>query len=65
MGGESCLGIPQSDTSRHRDIGRTELSAHSLAGIVFLLFVIEKLLTDFSKKGLDDAFLATVGIKED
>lgn len=36
-----------------------------LAGIVFLLFVIEKLLTDFIKKGTDDAFLATVGIKED
>jgi TRAP-type transport system small permease protein len=36
-----------------------------VAGLIFLLFVIEKLLSDFTNKGKDDAFLAAVGATED
>lgn len=36
-----------------------------LAGIVFLLFVIEKLATDFTNRGHDDAFLASIGVEEE
>ena len=36
-----------------------------LAGVIFVLFVIEKLANDFVNRGHDDAFLTTVGMKED
>ena len=35
-----------------------------LSGVIFLLFVIEKLVTDFGTGGSDDAFLKTVDAVE-
>ena len=36
-----------------------------LSGVVFLLFVIEKLANDFTKRGHDDAMLASMGLGEE